>query len=413
VSRPRNPPGTHGVVKSDPVRRVIVQGDDGTDVTRLQVITAGDEAKPGDYWRARTLFRFQDGKRRQVERFGETESKAKHSLKTALTTIETPSQLAINKKTGLSDLADAYLLLKEETGRAPRTISTYRHNADTIIKPGIGQLTVGEATTMRLQRFITDTAKKHGHGSAKGCRSVLSGMMALAVRNDALLTNPVVGIAGIERKASGGATALPLDEVAAFLATIAGDTEMKRLELVELWEFMARTGCRIGEALALRWDFVNFDAATVTLGASVSRVRGKGLILREAGKTATSERTIVVPGEVVAMLRARYAVQPVNDLDLVFPSMLGKLRDTSNTESDWRVNRDRLGYPGFTSHGFRKTVATALDASGLSARDIADYLGHKHPSMTQDVYMARNTQSVKAATALSSMFGVSSGSRTE
>ena len=410
MSRPRNPVGTHGVVKVDAVRRIVDHREDGKTITRLYVIQSADEAAAGDYWRARTLYRFQDGKRRQVERFAESEPKAKHALKVALTTIETPSHLAITKRTTLADLADAYLLLKEETGRAPRTISTYRHNADTIIKPAIGQLTVGEATTMRLQRFITDTSIKHGHGSAKGCRSVLSGMLALAVRNDAIATNPVVGIAGIEREASKAATALPLDQVPRFLATVRSDAEMQRLDLVELWEFMARTGCRIGEALALRRDFVNLDAATVTLGASVSRVKGQGLILREAGKTATSERTIVVPAEVVAMLRARYAVQPGDDLDLVFPSMLGKLRDTSNTESDWRDNRERLGYPGFTSHGFRKTVATALDAAGLSARDIADYLGHKHPSMTQDVYMARNTQSVKAAAALSAMFGVSSGS---
>jgi integrase len=383
MSRPRNPVGTHGVVNAQ-------------------------EVAPGK-WRARTLYRFEDGKRRQVERFGASEPKARHALKVALTTIETPSHLTITKRTKLSDLADAYLVLKEETGRAPRTISTYRHNADSIIKPGIGQLTVGEATTMRLQRFITDTSVKHGHGSAKGCRAVLSGMLALAVRNDALTTNPVIGIAGIERKKTRPHNALPVDQVPAFLAVIHDDPEMQRLDMVQLWEFMARTGCRIGEALALRWDYVDLDLSTVTLGPSVSRVTGKGLFIQEDAKTLQSARAIVVPAEVVTMLRARHNDQPGNDLNLVFPSMLGKLRDTSNTEADWRVNRERLGYPGFTSHGFRKSVATALDAAGLSARDIADYLGHKNVSMTQDVYMSRNTQGVKAAAALTAMFGVSSG----
>lgn len=36
-----------------------------------------------------------------------------------------------------------------------------------------------------------------------------------------------------------------------------------------------------------------------------------------------------------------------------------------------------------TSHTFRKTTATILDAAGLSARQIADQLGHARPSMTQ------------------------------
>lgn len=63
----------------------------------------------------------------------------------------------------------------------------------------------------------------------------------------------------------------------------------------------------------------------------------------------------------------------------VFPSLLGKLRDPANTETAWRSNRARLGYPDFKLHGLRKTVATALDAAGLSARDVAEYLGHKRP----------------------------------
>ena len=50
-----------------------------------------------------------------------------------------------------------------------------------------------------------------------------------------------------------------------------------------------------------------------------------------------------------------------------------------------------------TSHIFRKTVATRLDEAGLIARQIADQLGHAHPSLTQDVYMGRNVVSAEAA----------------
>jgi integrase len=32
-------------------------------------------------------------------------------------------------------------------------------------------------------------------------------------------------------------------------------------------------------------------------------------------------------------------------------------------------------------------MATILDKEGLSATEIADYLGHENPSMTQDFYM--------------------------
>lgn len=66
----------------------------------------------------------------------------------------------------------------------------------------------------------------------------------------------------------------------------------------------------------------------------------------------------------------------------------------------WREHRDRLGASETTFHSFRKYVATALDAAGLSAREIADYLGHSRPLMTQDVYMGHKATGSKAADAL-------------
>ncbi|MHA6669429.1 hypothetical protein ACX3O0_11240 [Homoserinimonas sp. A447] len=44
-----------------------------------------------------------------------------------------------------------------------------------------------------------------------------------------------------------------------------------------------------------------------------------------------------------------------------------------------------------------ETVATILDKAGLSATEIADYLGHENPSMTQDVYMNTIKGSKRAA----------------
>ena len=46
---------------------------------------------------------------------------------------------------------------------------------------------------------------------------------------------------------------------------------------------------------------------------------------------------------------------------------------------------------------YRKTVATMLDRQGLSARNIADQLGHARISMTQDVYMGRRAVDQAAA----------------
>jgi hypothetical protein len=50
---------------------------------------------------------------------------------------------------------------------------------------------------------------------------------------------------------------------------------------------------------------------------------------------------------------------------------------------------DRAGFDWVSSHTLRKTVATWLDDAGLTARQIADHLGHARPSLTQDVCLGR------------------------
>jgi integrase len=78
----------------------------------------------------------------------------------------------------------------------------------------------------------------------------------------------------------------------------------------------------------------------------------------------------------------------------------GHLCAPSNTSGDLRQALDRAGLPWVTSHTFCKTVATRLDDAGLSARQIADHLGHSRPSLTRDVYLGRGTGSPRTAAAI-------------
>jgi len=71
----------------------------------------------------------------------------------------------------------------------------------------------------------------------------------------------------------------------------------------------------------------------------------------------------------------------------------------------WNPFKQRVGFDWVTFRTFRKTVATMLDDAGLTARQIADILGHAHPSMTQDVYMGRGAVSRHGADALDVTLG--------
>jgi len=165
---------------------------------------------------------------------------------------------------------------------------------------------------------------------------------------------------------------------------------------------MLATGVRIGEALALYWEDVDLDAGTVLIDWTVVRVRAEGL-LRTDPKTPNSERLLQLPPWAVDMLRHRWRIASAENRPLaspVFPDSLGGLRDPSNTRRALREARGSEDFTWVTSHVFRKTAATILDEAGLSARAIADQLGHSKPSITQDTYLGRGIASPAAAAAL-------------
>ena len=382
----------------------------GVDVARprLPISTYGAinlrELSPG-VWSARTLYRFPDGKRRQVERIrpGRTGAQASTALLDALVGLATPTTGEVKASTRLSVLADRFLAEKRDSGLAAGSVATYEQVLRSIIVPRIGDLRLDEATAGRLQPFFTAIAKEHGHGQAKTCRSVLSGMFGMAVRVDAIRTNPVSQVARIRHRGSHASSALPLEAVPGFIDAVLSDAVLQQLDVGDLLAFMVLTGCRVGEALGLLWANVDFVGSKVTFDGTAVRVPGGGVVNQRHGKTAASTRTISVPPRALRILAGRE-----RSADVVFPSVRMRVRDPVNVENIWRNDRGRLGFEEVTTHALRKTAATGLDVAGMSARGIGEYLGHAKPSLTRDVYMSRNVGSAEAAQHLERMFGTSS-----
>lgn len=374
MARPRNPIGTHGIINVE-------------------------ELAPGKF-RARTRYRFQDGKTRQVERFGTTGPKVVHALKTALTTIEADRGGDLKPTTTLRVLGQQFLDSKRDLGRSEGTLETYGYAVNAHITKRIGDLTIGEAKPDRLQKFLTTIEKDNGPGAAKNCRSALSGMMGIAVRNGAISHNPVRELERISHRGKKGSSAIPLSGLPAFLKAVRADEYLAEKDTIELIEFMLSSGWRVAETCALDITSIDFDAGTASVEAINVRVKGKGIVRQPFAKTDKSRRTTPLPGATIELLKRRYDRLGAFTT-LIFPTPLMQPRDPSNTQREIRERRDSLGYPELSTHSFRKTAATVLDSAGLSATEIADYLGHENPSMTQDVYM--NT--VKGATRAAKVMG--------
>lgn len=147
---------------------------------------------------------------------------------------------------------------------------------------------------------------------------------------------------------------------------------------------------------------VDLEASVLEVNGTVVRLRGQGAVLQERTKSDAGWRVIALPDHVVELCRRRMGMAwPNNELGLLFPTAMGAVRNPSNVQRGLRAVLDRIGgYDWVVPHTFRKTVATRLDDAGLSARQIADHLGHAKPSMTQDTYLGRAVASAEAAKTL-------------
>ena len=375
---------------------------------RLQIGEHGDISyRPrGDKVTASLYYRRHDGRRRRIEATADTRTAARRKALAILEERMTGgAPNAYPNSTTFADVAQDWLAQLDEFvdagRRSPSTVALYRHALDKHVLPTVGKLRLNELTPARLDHFLHLKRSQSGYSTAKLCRAILSGVCGVAVRRDGLRVNPVRDVSSLETHGEREARALTIVEIHEWLAILDRDEFARRKDLPELTRFLIGTGCRLGEAVGVHWEDVDLERQVLHVRRTVLRVRGHGMVAKRP-KSRAGERTLRLPLWLVAMLRERRGSAP--DQSPVFPDVLGGYRDRNNIEKDFRKVREGTPFEWVVPHTYRKTVATLLDAGGLSARTIADQLGHSRISMTQDVYMGRRAVDQAAASALDTLF---------
>jgi len=275
------------------------------------------QVAPGRY-RARCRFRDYDGQVRYVVRFGSSDSAAQRNLKVAMVDgVAAAGAADLTRNSKVTDLSTAWLLEVAASDLAKSTKARYSTIVVQFIDPGVGQLRLRELGVPAVDRLLRVVRENHGATTAKGTRSVMSGMVGMAMRHGAMITNPTRDVAPISVKKK-IVRALTVGETEQLVKKIRADKLAKRLDLIDLVEFMLGTGVRIGEACALRKPQLDLEGGTVEISATVTDFG-----IEERPKTKAGWRVIAVP-----------------------PNVRRALNDA--------------GFPWVSSHTFRKTVATRL-----------------------------------------------------
>ncbi|ACU39462.1 site-specific integrase [Actinosynnema mirum] len=387
----------------------------------LEIGTYGDiscKQQANGSWRAHARYRGSDGVTRPLHRFGPTERKAISSLKKALGEALSSSGVSRSAEARVRFAAVAQMWIDRiKRDNVGTTYDRYRGRLDKHILPAMGNLYIQECTPARIKRVL-EALRHRGMATAtiQGIRTVISGVLQEAVDLEVVHQNSVRHMARLassrrNRKKASFDSAQLTD----FLARVDGDTRARRADMPDFLRVLFGTGARFGEVLAIRWGDLNLGDVPVRLvladgsqetvpahsawiNGNLVHVTGQGVV-RHEGKTATSVGVLALPDVLWEMLVERRPAVARPETP-VFPSATGGWRGPSNVQRTVRLLRDRIGYRDFTLRVGRRTVATALDAAGHTAREVAGQLRHSRPSTTQDVYMSRVTASPALALSL-------------
>lgn len=389
--------------------------------------------REGSSWYARCSYRHTDGRCYTVRRAGRSKAAAEAALKKALVDWQATVRAGdVRDDMRVAELATVWLAELDRAvadgRRSPGTADAYRSVLKTCVLPHLGQLRLRELDAPAVDRMVTAARTATSAARAKTARSVISGMVELAIRRGVYRgANPARGVIRIE----GGRPrrrprSLTAGERQAWLEALRANRRALEWDLPDLTLLMLATGMRIGEALAVGWDEVDLTAGTVDVCWRLVRAKGQGLSRRASTKNGEpGERLLPLPSWATAMLKRRKLA--TGGAGPVFPSDRGTWRDPNNVRAVWREVRaiaacgrcdadgrldghrcghaDAGGDQTLVTHHLRKTVATHLSDAGVPARMTSDQLGHSKVSMTQDVYYGRGLVDRQTADALETLFG--------
>lgn len=156
--------------------------------------------------------------------------------------------------------------------------------------------------------------------------------------------------------------------------------------------FLAFTGCRRGECLALRWEDVDMKAGTAAIRRSMEQTKdGIGFKPPKNGRS----RVVQLPQQALGILRSHKAKQNAQrlklpeafkDNGLVFTRQDGSPIIPHAFGDAFRALVKRADVPKVRLHDLRHTHASLMLKAGVQGKVMQERLGHSGIGITLDLY---------------------------
>lgn len=250
-------------------------------------------------------------------------------------------------------------------------------------------------------------------------QTVLHPTFQLAVRDNIIRNNPSDGVMAQIKKLPGRnhgvRHALTLEQQRAFIRYVEDNEKFENW--VTLFKFLLGTGCRIGEAVGIRWEDIDFKKRLISINHSLvyySREYKEHSMCSfsiSLPKTEAGIRIIPMMDTVYEALKKEYAFQEENGFNeteidgmtgFIFSNRFGnvhnpqainraikRIYEAYNAEEVVKAakeKREPILIPHFSCHHLRHTFCSRFCENETNLKVIQSIMGHADIETTMDIY---------------------------
>lgn len=320
-------------------------------------------------------------------------------------------------KATLNETFDCYISTKYNLRESTR--SSYLYTYDHYVRDTFGLKRIAEIKYSDVLQFYYHLLNQQGIslGTLDSVHCLLHPTFQLAVRDEIIRNNPTDGVMKeISRESGknrGVRHALTIEQQRCFMEYIANHPIY--YHWWPMFTILLGTGCRIGEALGLRWQDLDFENRVININHSLVYYPVNGsnkCVLRVSlPKTDAGIRTIPMLDIVKDAFEMLYEEQKENGFNeteidgmtgFIFCNRFGSVpnpqtvnhtikRIANNYNADEVVrakkeHRDPIILPNFSCHHLRHTFCTRLCENETNLKVIQSIMGHKNIETTLDIY---------------------------
>jgi integrase len=328
------------------------------------------------------------GKRRRITR---TIGGSKRQAQSELTRLQRETDqgaLPLSVRLSVGEYLDSWLEDVVLHRNRRRTYESYRTIVEQHLKLHIGALPLQSLEAMHIQKMLGAIRRlNRSESTLQRIFTVLRKALTDAERTglvNKLATRNVEPPRPAKYK-------VDLPDLEAFKSVI---ELARRNSRGAVMEFMAHTGLRRGEALALKWSEIDISNSRAQILKSAQRIRGGGIILVEP-KSASGKRAVSLNADAIAILEQQKVRQAEEHLkagpaysgsNFVFATELGLILDPDNLSHRFKKIAREAGFPALRLHDLRHFHAYALALGGAHPKVIQVQLGHASAAFTMQVY---------------------------